>query len=56
MNSIEKPIRLRFLVRPFEQRNMSLKSAVLQTVLMAPMRAPRVRLRDVVRKMPSTRN
>ena len=49
MNSIEKPIRLRFLVRPVDVRNVALQNALFSNVSMTPLRAPRVRLRDVVR-------
>ena len=49
MKSIEKPIRLRFLVRPVDVRNVALRNALFSIVSMTPKQAPRVRLRDIVR-------
>ncbi len=54
MNSIEKPIRLRFLVRPVDVRNVALRNALISIVSMTPRRAPHVRLRDVLNKIPLT--
>ena len=50
MRSPSKPILLRFLVRPFDVRSLALQNALIRIVSMPPLRAPRIRLRDVIRE------